>query len=179
MQITPMRRPLLVVAILCAASAAFAQSQSFSSLEERMSAKDFRAAGLDKLSDAELAALNAWIERNVRLADPAIAAAVAQGQLPAAAAAAAGTEPSAVESQVGFENARRDEVVTRIAGTFKGWYGKTEFELANGQVWQQVEDDRYPMNVENPTVTIKPGAFGSWRLQIDGYNRTTLVKRIK
>jgi hypothetical protein len=179
MLITPMRRPLLVLAILCAASTAFAQSQSFSSLEERMSAKDFRAAGLDKLSDAELAALNAWIERNVRLADPAVAAAVAQGQIPAAGAVAAGAEPSAVESQVGFENARREEVVSSIAGSFKGWFGKTEFALANGQVWQQVEEDRYPMNVENPTVTIKPGAFGSWRLQVEGYNRTTPVKRIK
>jgi hypothetical protein len=178
MLITPMRRLLLVLAILCVASTAFAQSQSFSSLEERMSAKDFRAAGLDKLSDAELAALNAWIERNVRLADPAIAAAVAQGQVPASGAVA-GAEPSAADSQVGFENARRDEVVSSIAGSFKGWFGKTKFELANGQVWQQVEEDRYPMNVENPTVTIKPGAFGSWRLQVEGYNRTTPVKRIK
>lgn len=172
-----MRRLLLALAIACTAPLALAQSQSFSSLEERMSAKDFREAGLDKLSDAELAALNAWIERNVRLADPAVAAAVAQGQVPAAAAGAAA--PSAVESQVGFENARREEVVSSIAGTFKGWFGHTRFELENGQVWQQVEEDRYDMNVDNPKVTIEPGAFSSWRLRVEGYNRTTLVKRIK
>ncbi len=172
-----MRRLSLAIALLCIAVSALAQSQqsqSFSSLEERMSAKDFRAAGLDKLSEAELAALNAWIERSVRLADPAVAAAVAQGQLPTAAAA-----PSAVESTVGFENARRETVVSSIAGTFKGWFGKTRFELDNGQVWQQVEEDRYDMNVVNPSVTIEPGAFSSWRLKVDGYNRTTLVKRIK
>lgn len=172
-----MRRLLPAIAILCTASFAFAQSQTFSSLEERMSAKDFRAAGLDKLSEAELAALNAWIERNVRLADPAVAAAVAQGQVPAAAAGAAA--PSAVESQVGFENAKREKVETSIAGLFKGWFGHTKFELANGQVWQQVEEDRYTMNVENPKVTIEPGAFSSWRMRVEGYNRTTLVKRIK
>lgn len=170
-----MRRTLIALVALCFASLALAQSQNFSSLEERMSAKDFREAGLDKLSDAELAALNAWIERSVRLADPAVAAAVAQGQLPAAGAAA----PAAAESQVGFENARREEFSSRIVGPFKGWFGKTKFELENGQVWQQTEEDRYPMNAESPTITIKPGAFGSWRLQVEGYNRTTPVKRIR
>ena len=168
-----MRRLSIAVLTLCVASFALAQSQSFSSLEERMTAKDFREAGLDKLSDAELKALNAWIERNVRLADPAVAAAVAQGQaVPAGAAAAS-------ESQVGFENARRDEFTSSISGEFKGWFGKTEFHLDNGQVWQQVEDDRFPFTAQNPKVTITPGAFGSWRLKVEGSNRTTLIKRIR
>jgi len=165
-----MRRVLIALVIASCASFAVAQSQSFSSLEERMSAKDFRESGLDKLSDAELLALNAWIERNVRLADPAVAAAVAQGRVPAAA-------PEV--DHVGFENARRDEFTSSIVGTFKGWFGKTKFELENGQIWQQVEADRYPMNVENPQVTITPGTFGSWRLKVEGLNKTTLIKRIK
>jgi hypothetical protein len=168
-----MRRVLIALMLCCIASLALAQSQSFSSLEERMSAKEFRDAGLEKLSDAELAALNAWVERNVRLADPAVAAAVANGQLPTAAA------PAASENMVGFETARRDEFSSSIAGAFKGWFGKTKFELENGQVWQQVEDDRFPMSAENPKVTITPGAFGSWRLKVEGSNRTTLVKRIR
>lgn len=173
-----MRRTLIALVALCIASFALAQSQSFSSLEERMTAKDFREAGLDKLSDAELAALNAWIERSVRLADPAVANAA--GQSPAVAGAAvAATGPSAAESQVGFENARREEFSTRIVGPFKGWFGKTKFELENGQVWQQIEEDRYPMTAESPVVTIKPGAFNSWRLHVEGYNRTTPVKRIR
>ena len=168
-----MRRLSIALSTLCAASFAFAQSQSFSSLEERMSAKDFRDAGLDKLSDAELAALNAWIERNVRLADPAVAAAVAQGQMPSAAT------PSASGSDVGFENARREEFTSNIKGTFKGWYGNTLFELENGQVWQQVGGGSQPMNLESPSVTIRPGSFGSWRLQVEGYNQTATVKRIR
>lgn len=171
-----MRRTLIVLFALCFASLALAQSQNFSSLEERMTAKDFRAAGLEKLSDAELAALNAWIERNIRLADPVGGAAAAAGQTQVAADTGV---PSAVDSQVGFETARRDEFSSSIKGTFKGWFGKTKFELENGQVWQQVEEDRYPMNVENPTIYIEPGAFNSWRLRVDGYNRTTPVKRIR
>ena len=42
-----------------------------------------------------------------------------------------------------------------------------------------MEEDRYPMNVENPKLGIEPGAFNSWRLRIEGYNRTTPVKRIR
>ncbi len=68
---------------------------------------------------------------------------------------------------------------SRINGSFKGWFGKTKFELENGQVWQQTEADRYPMNTENPVITIEPGAFNSWRLRVEGYNRTTPVKRIR
>lgn len=167
-----MRRALLALALLASFQTAYAQSQTFSSLEERMTAKDFREAGLDKLSEAELQALNAWIERNVRLADPAVAAAVAQGQAVPAA-------PSASEPMVGFETARREEFSSSIPGTFKGWSGKTEFTLANGQVWQQVEGDRFAANLESPRVTMKPGAFGAWRMHVDGINRTTLVKRIR
>lgn len=168
-----MRRALLALALIALSPIVLAQSQTFSSLEERMTAKDFRDAGLDKLSEAELKALNAWIERNVRLADPAVAAAVAQGQAAPVAAAPAS------ESMVGFENARREEFTSSIPGTFKGWTGKTQFTLENGQVWQQVEEDRYAANLESPRVTIKPGAFGAWRMQVEGINRTTLVKRIR
>lgn len=166
-----MRRLLLLLALLIAAAAVWAQSATFSSLEERMTAKEFRDAGLDQLSPEQLATLNAWIERNVRLADPAVAAAVASGQAAPAAPAPA--------DMTGFENRDRNEVVSRIVGPFKGWFGKTEFELENGQVWQQVEDDRFPFNAESPGVTIVPGAFGSWRLKVEGSNRTTLVKRIR
>lgn len=170
-----MLRVCIALLLLLSAAAVSAQSQSFSSLEERMSAQDFRAAGLDKLSPEELAALNSWIERSVRLADPAVAAAVAQGQ-----AAGVASAPAETASQVGFESARRDEFSSRIQGTFNGWSGNTQFVLENGMVWEQAEDDRYAhKEVENPAVTITPGAFNAWRLKVDGSNRTTLVKRIR
>jgi hypothetical protein len=49
------------VSLLVLAFAAPAAAQEFSSLEERMSAAEFKAAGLDKLSPAELEALNRWL----------------------------------------------------------------------------------------------------------------------
>jgi len=43
-----MRHALAILVLIGLGPCAFAQSQSFSSLEERMSAKDFRDAGLDQ-----------------------------------------------------------------------------------------------------------------------------------
>ena len=56
-----MRRMLLVSLVLSAAMAGSALAQNFSSVEERMTEAEFKAAGLDKLSPEELAALNAFI----------------------------------------------------------------------------------------------------------------------
>src|SRR5207342_2835934 len=54
----------IVVTLLLAIFGLAANSASaagFSSLEERMSQSEFHAAGLDKLSPAELNALNEWL----------------------------------------------------------------------------------------------------------------------
>jgi hypothetical protein len=47
-------------------------------------------------------------------------------------------------------------------------------------VWVQAENRTFFMpETENPTVTIRPGSFGSWFLSVDGYNQTTRVRRIR
>ena len=51
--------PVLFCLLLCGISV-LAQER-FSSVEERMTGKEFKASGLDKLSDEELAALNSWL----------------------------------------------------------------------------------------------------------------------
>jgi hypothetical protein len=33
--------------------------------------------------------------------------------------------------------------------------------------------------MENPRVTITPGFLGSWRLQVEGYNKTIQVRRVE
>lgn len=55
-------------AILIFAFAPMAWSQNApmtSNVEQQMSADEFKAAGLDKLSAQELASLNAWLQRKV------------------------------------------------------------------------------------------------------------------
>ena len=66
-----MRRMLTTTLVLLAFAAGSASAQEFSSLEERMSAKEFKEAGLDKLTPEELARLNAWLGQEVGEGKPA------------------------------------------------------------------------------------------------------------
>lgn len=144
-------------------TAAVAQSQPFSSLEERMTGQEFRTTGLHKLSDQELAELNEWIRaRSLAESEEAVGMRDRPGELPA------------------IDRMARETFQTRIVGPFSGWEGGTEFVLENGMVWVQTEDRTFYMaETENPTVTIRPGALGTWFLNVDGYNQRTRVKRIR
>lgn len=129
-----------------------------------MSASQFREAGLDKLSPDELAALNAWLQQNL------------------GGASAIATLPAA-QDRTGFSDNTSGSggtVRSRLPGEFRGWGGKAVFKLENGQVWQQVGSDAWSgVRLENPAVLIEPGAFGSWRMKVEGYNTTTRVKRVR
>jgi hypothetical protein len=151
------------LALVLALAAFGAQAQDFSSLEERMSDAEFKAAGLDKLTPEELAALNAWLQHRT-----------------------AGTAPAATyvppsEDRTGFrESTDSNGVVSRIAGPFTGWDGDTRFTLENGQVWEQAESaSMRGVNVDSPAVTIRPAFMGSWLLKVEGFNKTVRVRRIK
>lgn len=162
-----LRLSIALVALL-AGTAAFAQ-QSFSTLEERMTGKEFREAGLHKLSDEELAALNRWIKARSLTEGEAIELVEGRGS------------DSPGGDRRGFNDGGSDEpIVSRIPGTFKGWSGNTEFELENGMVWRQAESGTFSIGeTENPRVTIEPGMFSSWYLSVEGYNRRVRVKRIR
>jgi hypothetical protein len=156
-------RMRLALILLLAASGLHAEG--FSSLEERMNAEEFRAAGLEKLSPDELAALNAWLR--------------SRGAATASMAAAARTPRG--DERVGFADGPSSRsVVSRIAGEFNGWTGSTRFTLENGQVWQQVEGTSLTgVKADSPAVTIEPAFLGSWRMRVDGFNQRVRVKRVE
>ena len=56
---------LLLTALICLPAVA----EEFSRLEDEMSSEDFERSGLKQLSEAELEHLNAWLRRNLELAD--------------------------------------------------------------------------------------------------------------
>lgn len=137
-----------------------ASAQSFSTLEERMTAAQFQAAGLNKLSAEELAELNAWLQQHHQ------ATPTASTTTPGSTTAAPFTDTT--------------EFSSRIVGEFRGWSGKTTFHLENGQVWQQSGHDKWDgVRLENPSIRIRPGFMGSWVLKVEGYNTTTRVRRIR
>ena len=151
------------LALVLALAAFGAQAQEFSSLEERMSDSEFKAAGLDKLTPEELAALNAWLQNRTKRTAPAV------------------TYVPPSEDRTGFRDpVDSDGVVSRIAGEFTGWTGKTQFKLENGQVWEQAEGTSMRgVNVDSPAVTIRPAFMGSWLLKVEGFNQTVRVRRVK
>ncbi|MDT8319076.1 MAG: hypothetical protein RQ826_00975 [Xanthomonadales bacterium] len=139
-------------------------AEGFSSLEEQMSGSEFTAAGLDKLSQQELTALNNWIRsRSLATLDT----------------------PKTDASERGLENQKasttdRSAFSSRIKGSFTGWDGNTVFELENGMIWEQADDERfYIREIQNPAVTIEPGIFKTWRLSVEGYSSACKVKRIQ
>lgn len=165
---------VLTISLSFAASAA----DSFSTLEERMSGKEFKETGLHKLTDEELSVLNDWLRRHS-------VATLENASAPAASSAAvSGTKGD----MRGFENQPKEVddslgkvINSSITGTFNGWKSKgTLFKLANGMVWQQTENDTFFMKpVENPEITIRKGIMGNWRLSVVGHGSAVRVKRVK
>jgi|SRR5579885_114496 len=153
-----MRIRIVVPAVLCLLLSALpAFGQQFSSLEERMSGADFKAAGLDKLSPEELKYLDNWLQTHqpVKMVSPS-------------------------GKPVFYADEDRKEFETHLVGTFSGWSGNTQFTLNNGQVWRQAESGSNSCpTITNPKVTIKPMILGSWLMYVQGCNDSVRVERVK
>ena len=151
-----------------------ALAQQAPPIEQAMSADEFKAAGLDKLSAEELARLNAWLDR--RVAEQTSAAV-------AAASDQAGEEgrKEVVEKNRGFFHFNSEEpIVANIVGEFDGFRRGKRYRLDNGQVWEQIDTASLAgVRRTNPAVRIKPGLLGAWWLKLDGYNTQAKVQRIE
>jgi hypothetical protein len=170
-----MKKLLLFIIALSIHIAADA-ANDFSTLEERMTGKEFKETGLVKLTDQELANLNDWLRRH----------SVATLENASATPAAGAISTESTEDRRGLsektEEDGSDKVINgTIVGAFDGWNGKgTLFKLTNGMIWQQTEHSTFAVEaVENAEVTITKGFMASWRLSMVGYNSAVRVKRIK
>ena len=72
-----------------------------------------------------------------------------------------------------------DQITTRILGEFKGWSGYTKFQLENGQIWQQSNEGLLIVRINNPTVIIKKSFFGTYTLNVEGFNSSIKVRKIQ
>jgi hypothetical protein len=157
-----MVRPL-IVALALALAAGGVRAAEFSSLEERMTEAEFRAAGLDKLTPEELATLNEWLRRR-GLADARDAS-----------ASRAGFRSNTFFGTGDSANPIRSE----IRGDFSGWAPGKRLVLENGQEWEVIDGSFSIPPVPVARVTIEPGFLGSWLLKVDGYNATARVRRVR
>jgi hypothetical protein len=110
---------------------------------------------------------------------PVAAAPAAPKPAPSAPAA---PSPSLL-SRFGFESrAQPDElpeVQSHIPGRFEGWGPRSAIALANGQVWQVIDDSARTAYRENPKVTVRRGSLGSFFLDIEGVNPSPRVRRVQ
>jgi hypothetical protein len=150
--------PKLTATALALLLTGAASAAEFSSVEERMSQAQFHAAGLDKLSPAELKALNDWLR---------------------------GHETTKVVTQTGEpifypKDTERTVVESRIDGAFIGWYGRTVFKLENGQEWTQTESGSFNNGkYDHPKVRVKPMMVGDWLMYVEPCGCSVRVARTK
>lgn len=151
-----MKQIALFIVFMFFTGVSVADDSTIKLLQNSMSAEQFKAAGLNKLSKSELENLNAWIS---------------------------GQKTVVVEKIVAVEVEKpeepKEDIVSTIVGEFNGWRGNTRFTLANGQIWDQQDDSQlFASKMINPKVRIVSG-FSGWKLQVDGYNKWVKVKQVK
>ena len=159
--------PFLLGLMLLWPGAAAAQD----ALQDKMTPAEFKAAGLDKLTPAELASLNAWLQGKVT-----------EESTKAATKAAAEARKEVEQSTRGFFDFGSNEpIVARLQGEFSGFANGRRYVLDNGQEWRQIDNAKlHGVRKTNPEMTIRPSLLGNaWYMSVDGYNTRTKVQRIK
>ena len=116
-----------------------------------MTAEEFTGAGLEKLTNAELDLLNAWVQSlAVSILDLSGNDVPNSGQV--------------IESQ--------------IDGAFNGWDGETVFKLTNGQIWQQSSYAYTYHYAYRPDVMIYRSG-GGYKMKVDDVDDEISVQRLK
>jgi len=137
---------------------------------KNLSEEQFRAAGLHKLTPAELAALEALIADQKAVAEPATPAKTGPKWFQA----------MVTLSEVADRPEAAEALESQLVGEFSGWEGKAVFRLKNGQIWQQNDTStRAERPRMEPKVRIFPGLLGAYWMEIEGIKQRVKVKPIK
>jgi hypothetical protein len=134
-------------------------AQPYVAIEKRLTQEQMHAAGLDTLSPEQLATLNRLLsdEQAARTRDQA-------------------------QDGVGLREKRveAEPVSATAKGDARGWSKGDVVELDNGQRWRVVEGELYLGKATGSRkVTIAPGAFGAWYMQVDGQTPRLKVQRVQ
>ncbi len=153
-----LRHSLLSAALILGCVSAHAQQAD--GLQQRMSADEFKAAGLNKLSPEELQSLDIWLSGHGKVTTRLVTSTGAPVFYP--------------------DQGKRSKIYAHLVGHFGGWVVGRELKLDNGQVWKQVGSDNPScMTSDNPSVKIKPSLMGNWLMFVNGCNDDAHVERVK
>lgn len=162
----------LVAAVLIAIAAPAAMAQQ--TIQQQMTAEEFSAAGLDKLTASELDALNRWLLQQVEEESSNAAEQAREEERRQAREDSAGRRDGGA-----FGSTSREPIQTHIVGQFDGFGRGQRYTLANGQVWEQTDSARLDgIRRTDPEVTVSPGALGVWYLRLDGFSTRAKVRRV-
>ena len=161
---TKHRKHLWTLALVVFCAVAFGQvgqqvAKSFPSIKKLMSHDEFTKAGLSKLSDEEIKALDEWLQTYTAQ----VAKAVVAKSSPVASGGVA---------------ASGDVIETHIDGDFEGWDGDTVWKMDNEQIWQQSSYAYHYHYAYHPQVLIYRASAG-WKMKVEGDSEEVSVKRIK
>lgn len=158
-------------------SAAFAQSlaahseRPYVDIEQRLSADQLHATGLDVLTPEQLALLNRLLR------DEPVAAPI--GNAPAATTQQIATD-SDKPANAPFVTTESRTFKSRLKGTVGAWQPGTVFALENGQRWRVLKGSAtLPKPLTAPEIFVVPGFAGRWFLQVTEDMPKARVERIE
>ena len=163
-----MRIVTLFLLLAIVSLALFAADDPAPDIESLMTAEDYEASGLNKLSDAEREHLSGWV---ARYREGAV-----KGPPPTPKK---DSEMTPQEREVVQEERKAAEITAKVLPAFRGWSGKTVFHLDNGQVWQQRTAGNMRYSGPDSTVVITQNMFGKYVMTHVDTNRSVGVKRIR
>jgi hypothetical protein len=152
-----MKRLLLIAATTLVPHAVHAH-EPYVNVEDRLTAAQRHETGLDTLTPAQLARLNALLRGETEAAPQA-------ATTPSPLTAAARPAPAAnAAPRVGLVEG---PIRSRLKGTVAGWEPGTVFELENGQRWIVAKGHaRLDVPLVAPEVLVVAGMAGRWFLQV-------------
>ncbi|HEY6069937.1 MAG TPA: hypothetical protein VIU85_01090 [Chthoniobacterales bacterium] len=144
------------------------------SLEETMRPEEFKAAGLDKLSEDELQHLDAYLQgyresAKKKAAEQANASAQEEIKKANQKAEQAQKETQVAKKEAASSRTKLDSLVSRVDGTIDGVKGHAVIRLEDGTVWKQTNpDDHYTATIKDrPTAVVMHTTFG-YKMRIEG-----------
>lgn len=152
-----------------------------------MNSKQYAAAGIDQLTEAQRAALSAWLYEYVEKTSLTLAAEPEVEVLSAQVPAVVNPEPIAkvLDKNWGFSNPPQQKeeapefLYANVEGNFRGWTGKTVFRLDNGQVWRQRRSGRFNYRGDARRVVIGKNSWGFFEMRLIEADRSVGVVRVK
>jgi hypothetical protein len=100
--------------------------------------------------------------------------------MPAPGAVAPQASPQATFGMEGRTPAAElPAIESHIPGTFLGWSQHSQIRLANGQVWQVVDEGSRRMQLKDPKVRVRRGMMGAFYLEFEAHNHSPRVRRVE